>query len=90
MLAQLIAHDVLAVGLGPGAGVMVLVTVDPTGCDGGTKQVVWHKAACELQVIMQFVVVEVCASRMTLPASAASAAPQTAKTVNETAKPRMA
>jgi hypothetical protein len=39
----------------------------------GTTQLVWQLAACALQSIMQFVVVELCASRIGSPASAAAA-----------------
>jgi hypothetical protein len=35
-----------------------------TGALGGTTQVVWQLAAWELQLIMQFVVVELCAKRI--------------------------
>jgi hypothetical protein len=40
----------------------------PVGGVPGTRHVVWQDAACELHAIMQFVTVEVCASR-TLPAA---------------------
>ena len=84
-------HDVLAVGLEPGAwACAIAVVVEPTEGAGGTKQVVWQVAACALQVIMQFVVVEVCAKRIFSPADAAPAKPATATTANRTAKHRMA
>ena len=81
-------HDVLAVGLGPGVCACVTV-VEPIAGAGGKKQVVWHVTACELQTIMQFVVVEVCAKRILPPADAAPAKPATATTANRTAKYRM-
>jgi hypothetical protein len=77
--------------LGPGAWACAIVdVVEPTAGAGGTKQVVWQMAACALQVIMQFVVVEDCAKRIFSPADAAPAKPATATTVNRTAKHRMA
>jgi hypothetical protein len=82
-------HDVLAVGLAPGAWACAIVVEAADGA-GGRKQVVWHVAACELQVIMQFVVVEDCAKRIFSPADAALAKPATATTANTTAKYRMA
>jgi hypothetical protein len=39
----------------------------------GTTQVVWQLAACELQLIMQLVVAELCASRIDLPPLSAEA-----------------
>jgi hypothetical protein len=84
-------HDVLAVGFEPGAWACAIVDdVEPTGGADGTKQAAWHIAACALQVIMQFVVVEVCAKRIFSPADAAPAKPATATTANRTAKHRMA
>ena len=84
-------HDVLDVWLGPGAWACTIVdVVEPTAGAGGTKQVVWQVAACALQVIMQFVVVEDCAKRIFSPADAALAKPATATTANRTAKHRMA
>jgi hypothetical protein len=53
-------------------------------------QAVWHVAACELQVIMQFVTVEVCAKWIFAPADASVANPATATTANRAAKHRMA
>jgi hypothetical protein len=82
-------HDVLAVGLGPGVWDCAIV-VEPADGTGGRKQVVWHVAACALQVIMQFVVVEDCAKRILSPADASPAKPATATTANRTAKHRMA
>jgi hypothetical protein len=76
--------------LGPGAWACAIVdVVEPTAGAGGTKQVVWQVAACALQVIMQFVVVEDCAKRIFSPADAAPVKPATATTVNRTAKHRM-
>jgi hypothetical protein len=81
-------HDVLAVGLAPGVWACAIV-VEPAAGPGGRKQVVWQVAACALQVIMQFVVVEVCAKRIFSPADAALAKPATAIAANRTAKHRM-
>jgi hypothetical protein len=76
--------------LGPGVWACAIVdVVEPTAGAGGTKQVVWQVAACALQVIMQFVVVEDCAKRIFSPADAAPAKPATATTMNRTAKHRM-
>lgn len=83
-------HDVLAVGLGPGVWACVNVdVVEPTGGAGGTKQAAWQVAACELQVIMHFVEVELCAKRIFLLADASSTKPATAANANRTAKHRM-
>jgi hypothetical protein len=83
-------HDVLAVGLAPGLWACVtVVAVEPTGGADGTKQAAWQVAACALQVIMQFVVVKVCAKRIFSPADPAPAKPATATTANRTAKHRM-
>ena len=83
-------HDVLAVGLDPGVCASVTAAVvEPTGGAGGTKQAAWQVAACALQVIMQFVMVEVCARRIFLPADASLTKPATAATANTTAKHRM-
>jgi hypothetical protein len=80
-------HDVLAVGLEPGIwACAIVVLVEPTVGAGGTKQAAWHVAACALQVIMQFVVVEVCAKRIFSPADTAPAKPATATTMNRTAR----
>jgi hypothetical protein len=81
----------LAVGLEPGVwACAIVVVVEPTAGAGGTKQAVWHVAACALQVIMQFVVVEDCAKRIFLPADPSLAKPTTATTANRTAQHRMA
>jgi hypothetical protein len=83
-------HDVLAVGLGPAAWACVNVdVVEPTDGASGTKQAAWHNAACELHVIMHFVVVELCARRIFLAADASPATPATAANANTTAKHRM-
>jgi hypothetical protein len=80
----------LAVELGPGAWACAIVdVVEPTAGAGGTKQAAWHIAACELQVIMQLVVVEVCAKRIFSPADAALTKPPTATTASRTAPHRM-
>ena len=83
-------HDVLAVGLEPGDWACTIVDdVEPTGGADGTKQADWHIAACALQVIMQFVVVEVCAKRIFPPADASLTKPAAATTTNRTAQHRM-
>ncbi|MGD0150657.1 MAG: hypothetical protein ABSB77_18925 [Xanthobacteraceae bacterium] len=91
VVVQFMTHDVLAVRLGPGVWACAMAdVVEPTDGAGGTKQAAWHVAACALQVIMQFVVVEVCARRIPSPANASLAKPATAITTNTTAKNRMA
>jgi hypothetical protein len=71
-------HVVLAPVLGPGAcAANSGGAVEPSGGDGGRKQADWQVAACELHVIMQFVVVEVCADAA--PTSPAIAETATAK-----------
>jgi hypothetical protein len=47
---------------------LLVAVAAPVGGVPGTRQLDWHAAACELQVIMQFVVAELCASRI-LPAA---------------------
>jgi hypothetical protein len=84
-------HDVLAVGLEPGLwACVIVVAVEPTDGAPGTKQAAWQVAACALHVIMQFVVVEVCARRIFSPADASAAKPATITTPNRTAKHCMA
>jgi hypothetical protein len=56
--------------------------VEPSAGDPGSKQADWHVAACELHVIMQVVVVELCAHATPTP-------PAVAQTVNITADHRM-
>lgn len=91
VVEQFMTHDVLAVELGPGLWACAIAdVVEPTDGAGGTKQAAWQVAACALQVIMHFVVVEVCARRIFSPADAAPAKPATATTANTTAKHRMA
>jgi hypothetical protein len=91
VVEQFMTHDVLAVGLGPGAWACAIAdVVEPTDGAEGTKQAAWHVAACALHVIMQFVVVEVCAKRIFSPADASLAKPATATTANRTAKRCMA
>jgi hypothetical protein len=83
-LEQLLKQDWLAVAL------LVAVAAPVSGVPG-TTQVVWQLAACELQAIMQLVVVEVCASRMDLlrlAAGALSALPTIAKPIATMIKPR--
>jgi hypothetical protein len=88
---QFMTQVMLAVGLGPGVwACAIAVVVEPTDGAGGTKQADWHIAACELQVIMQFVVVEDCAKRIFSPADAALTKPATATTANRTAPHLMA
>ena len=87
---QFMTHDVLAVGLGPGVWACAIVdVVEPTAGEGGRKQAAWHVAACALQVIMQFVVVEVCARRIFPPADASLTKPAAVTTANRTAQYRM-
>jgi hypothetical protein len=52
-------HDWLAVAL-------LVVVAAPVGGVPGTTQAVWQLAACELQLIMQVVTADVCASRSRL------------------------
>ena len=79
VVVQFITHVVLAPVLTPGAcaansgGV-----VEPSGGAAGTKQVDWQVAACELQVIMQVVVVEDCADATLAHAAVPAAADITA------------
>jgi hypothetical protein len=61
----LLKHDWLAVVVLLASGVPA-AAAELTGAAGGTTQVVWQLAAWELQVIMQLVVVELCARRSTL------------------------
>jgi hypothetical protein len=83
-------HDVLDVALGPGVWAWAIAdVVEPTAGAGGTKQAVWQVAACALQVIMQFVVVEDCAKRIFLPADASLTKPATVTTASRTAQHRM-
>ena len=87
---QFMTQDMLAVELGPGVwACAIAVVVEPTDGAGGTKQADWHIAACELQVIMQFVVVEDCAKRIFSPADASLAKPTTVTTASRTAQHRM-
>jgi predicted molibdopterin-dependent oxidoreductase YjgC len=74
-LEQLLTHDWLAVAL-------LVVVAAPVGAVPGTTQAVWQLAACELQLIMQLVVVEVCASRIDLLLPAAGALAAHATTTN--------
>jgi hypothetical protein len=83
-------HDMLAVELGPGVwACAIAVDVVPTGGADGTKQAAWQVAACALHVIMQRVVVEVCARRIFSPADASPAKPATTTTAKRTAQHRM-
>jgi hypothetical protein len=68
-------HVVLAPRLAPGAcAARSGGVVEPSGGVGGRKQADWHVAACELHVIMQFVVVEVCADAPLTHSAIAAAA----------------
>jgi hypothetical protein len=83
-------HVMLAVELGPGVwACAIAVDVEPINGAGGTKQAAWQVAACALQVIMQFVVVEDCARRIFSSADAALAKPATATATSRTAQHRM-
>jgi hypothetical protein len=83
-VAQLIEHVVLMVALGVAVNALVVVVVVDVV---GTKQVAWHVAACELQVIMQLVVVEVCANAAL--ANPSTANPPSTTTAITTAHARM-
>ena len=81
---QLLRHDALALAL-------LVVVAAPVGGVPGTTQDAWQVAACELQVIMHVVVVEVCASRIPLslaPAGAAVDSAAAAKTIKSISKRR--
>jgi hypothetical protein len=65
---QLIRQDALAVVLLP-------VVAAPVEGEPGTTQAAWQVAAVALQLIMQAVVVEVCASRSCWPFAAAGSLP---------------
>jgi hypothetical protein len=75
VVVQFMVHVVLAPKLGPAVcacrsgGVVV-----PTGGVGGMKHADWQVAACELQVIMHVVVVNVCAEAASTPAAVAATA----------------
>jgi hypothetical protein len=79
-------HEVLTLAL-------LVVVAAPVGAVPGTRQLLWHAAACELQTIMHVVTAEVCASRIFAAADAAPANPSLAapsdKTANTIAKCRM-
>jgi hypothetical protein len=75
VVVQLITHVVLAPVLAPGAcAASSGGVVEPSGGAAGTKQVDWQVAACALQVIMQFVVVELCADATSAHTAATAAA----------------
>lgn len=57
VLEQLLRHDTLAVAL-------LVVVAAPVGAVPGTTHDDWQVAACELQAIMQLVVVDDCARRI--------------------------
>jgi hypothetical protein len=87
---QVSKHVVVAMALGVGV-LPVLDDVDEVDdCALGTTQFVRQVAACELQVIMQFVSVELCARRM-FPSAAAppAAAALIAATAASIQKPRI-
>jgi hypothetical protein len=75
-------HDELAVAL-----LVVVAAVD--GGVPGTMHADWHVAYPELQLIMQFVTVEVCATRVLPAAHAPVANPPKTNTANRTFKARM-
>jgi hypothetical protein len=79
---QLSRHDELALEL-------LVAVAAPVGAVPGTVQDAWQLACCELQLIMQFVVVEVCARRIFAPAETPSADPRIASAANKTANLRM-
>jgi len=58
-------------------------------CGDGTKQAVWQDAACALHNIMQFVAVEVCASRIFPVAPAKVAHTATVIESRKAIEPRM-
>jgi hypothetical protein len=74
-LVQLLKHDTLALAL-------LVVVAAPVGAVPGTTQALWQLAACELQLIMQLVVVELCASRVVLFPLAAEATAVNAPSAN--------
>jgi hypothetical protein len=78
---QLSKHDVLAFAL-------LVAVAAPVGGVPGTTQPDWHVAACELQIIMQFVVIEVCANRV-FPANALLPGPTIASTAKKILTPRI-
>jgi hypothetical protein len=78
----LIWHDAVDVAL-------LVVVAALVGAVPGTTQAVWQAAACELQAIMQLVVVELCAKRIFSAAAAPPAQPATTIAANTTAKHRM-
>jgi hypothetical protein len=84
-LVVVVAAPVGAVPVGA-----VPVGAAPVCAVPGTTQADWQVAACELQAIMQFVVVEVCASRivLSLAADVLTANPAIAAATKTKAKPR--
>lgn len=72
---QLLKHDTLALAL-------LVAVAAPVGAVPGTTQALWQVAACELQLIMQLVVVELCARRTVLLPLAAEEAAVNATTTN--------
>jgi hypothetical protein len=79
---QLSRHDELALAL-------LVVVAAPVGAVPGSVQDAWQLACCELHVIIQFVVVEVCARRIFAPAIAPLPNPRIANAAIKTANPRM-
>lgn len=65
---------------------LLVVVAAPVGAVPGTRQVVWHAAACELHTIMQVVTAEVCASRIFPAADATPANPSIAEQSDKTAR----
>jgi hypothetical protein len=86
VVEQFMVHEVLAVELAP---VVVVDVVEPLDELDGTKQALWQVADCELQSIMQFVSVELCARRIFPSAVAPPANASIANTANTTANHRM-
>jgi hypothetical protein len=75
VVVQLITHVVLAPVLAPGScAASSGDVVEPSDGPAGTKHADWQVAACELQVIMQLVVVELCADATSAHAVASAAA----------------
>ncbi len=72
---QLLKQETLAVAL-------LVVVAAPVGAVPGTTQALWQLAACELQLIMQSVVVELCANRTVLLPVAAEATAVNPTTTN--------
>ncbi len=81
-MLQFKKHIVLAVAL-------LVVVAAAEGGVPGTTQAVWQLAAWALQVIMQVVAADVCASLIFTSAETVGAAAPIAATVRTIARPRM-